>query len=356
MLKRISAILCAAVLFVAALLGLQRLLEPKYMSKPYEGALTREYYKNNNAGNNDLIILGDCEAYENVSPATLWRNYGITSYIRGSAQQLVWQSYYLLEEALRYDKPKAVLFSVYAMVYDQPQSEAYNRMTIDGMRTNKSKFYAVQASKTADETTASYFFPLLRYHDRWKTLTKEDFRYFFKRNSVGLNGFMMRADVLPTGRVPTPPRLADYDFGENAWNYLDKMRALCELQHIRFVLFKSPSIYPAWYEEYDKQLVDYAEKYGLEYYNGLNPEVGIDMQTDTYDGGLHLNVFGAEKFAGWLGAKLNAKSPLPDRSGNETIAAQWNKKCAEYDKLKAKQEEEITQTGKVKTLIYNFSN
>ena len=47
--------------------------------------------------------------------------YGITSYIRGSAQQLVWQSYYLLEETLKYEKPKVVVFNVLAMKYNEPK-------------------------------------------------------------------------------------------------------------------------------------------------------------------------------------------------------------------------------------------
>ena len=78
------------------LILLQMLLVPKYMLHSQEGALIGEYY--DNAGSNDVIFIGDCEVYENFSPITLWEKYGITSYIRGSAQQTIWQSYYLLEE------------------------------------------------------------------------------------------------------------------------------------------------------------------------------------------------------------------------------------------------------------------
>ena len=70
----------AAVLFL-----LQRLLVPKYMGRVVEGAFIEEYYDEKSP--HDVIILGDCEVYENLSPAVLWREYGITSYIRGSAQQ-----------------------------------------------------------------------------------------------------------------------------------------------------------------------------------------------------------------------------------------------------------------------------
>ena len=99
--KTLGIVAVLMVLSVLALYFAQALLMPKYMSNVKEGALIAEYYKA--PKNNDVIFIGDCEVYENISPVTLWQEYGITSYIRGSAQQLIWQSYYLLEETLRYE-------------------------------------------------------------------------------------------------------------------------------------------------------------------------------------------------------------------------------------------------------------
>ena len=144
---------------------------PKYMDNR-EGALIGEYY--DNAGGNDVIFIGDCEVYENFSPITLWEEYGITSYIRGSAQQLIWQSYYLLEETLKYETPDVVIFNVLSMQYNEPQKEAYNRMTIEGMKWSLSKVNAIKASMTEDEKFLDYVFPILRYHSRWSELQSED--------------------------------------------------------------------------------------------------------------------------------------------------------------------------------------
>ena len=71
--------------------------------------------------------------FESFVPAILWEEYGISSYVRGGAQQLVWHSYYMLEDALRYETPRAVVFNVYALKYGEPQKEAYNRLALDGM-------------------------------------------------------------------------------------------------------------------------------------------------------------------------------------------------------------------------------
>lgn len=52
----------------------------------------------------------------------MWENYGISSYIRGSAEQLIWQSYYLLEDTLKYEKPQVVIVNVLAMTQEMPKA------------------------------------------------------------------------------------------------------------------------------------------------------------------------------------------------------------------------------------------
>ena len=74
-------------LFFAALIFSGELLKPKYMSGVYDGAMIAEYYDEKYP--HDVIFIGDCEVYENYSPALLWEKYGITSFIRGSANQLM---------------------------------------------------------------------------------------------------------------------------------------------------------------------------------------------------------------------------------------------------------------------------
>ena len=81
--KTLGIVAVLMVLSVLALYFAQALLMPKYMSNVKEGALIAEYYKA--PKNNDVIFIGDCEVYENISPVTLWQEYGITSYPRQRA-------------------------------------------------------------------------------------------------------------------------------------------------------------------------------------------------------------------------------------------------------------------------------
>lgn len=343
--KKMVRVLLLLLVIVGSLAFLQRLLMPKYMTGVVEGALVQEYYQSEK--NHDVLFIGDCEVYENLSPIILWKDYGITSYIRGSAQQLIWQSYYLLEDTLRYEKPEVVVFNVLSMKYSEPQKEAYNRMTLDGMRWSPAKFSAVKASMTEDEEFLDYVFPILRYHSRWSDLNRDDFTYLFHRDQVSHNGYYMRVDVKPAGTFPREKRLANYQFGAQAYRYLDMMTELCRENGIQLVLMKAPSLYPAWYDEWDRQMEDYAAAHDLQYINFLDEieKVGLDFSTDTYDGGLHLNLAGAEKLSVYFGKILQDTYGLEDHRGDPELDRIWDEKEAFYQSMKKDQEEELNTCG-----------
>ena len=341
-------LIIASVLVIGALLlaCLQALLVPKYMDKSKEGNLIAEYYAN--AGSNDVVFIGDCEVYENFSPITLWEEYGISSYIRGSAQQLIWQSYYLMEETFRYETPKVMIFNVLSMKYDTPQStgkqserEAYNRMTLDGMRWSSSKWNSIMASMTEEEkqweAQYSYLFPLLRFHDRWSQLTKDDFTYWFSRPQVSDNGYLMQTGVNPLGEINPEKPLVDYRLGENSWYYLDKMVELCKEKGVQLVLIKAPALTPYWWPQWDDQVAAYAEEHDLLYINMLEyqEEIGIDWSTDTYDAGAHLNVYGAEKASRWFGKILQEQCDVADCRSDSELSALWATKVQTYNDRKA---------------------
>lgn len=337
--KKGIRVVLTLVILVVSLWLLQRLLMPKYVTGVVEGALIAEYYPEEK--NHDVIFIGDCEVYENFSPQILWEEYGINSFIRGSAQQLIWQSYYLLEDTLRYETPKVVVFNVLSMKYNEPQKEAYNRMTLEGMKWSMSKVNAIKASVTDKEQFLDYVFPILRYHSRWSEIKGDDFKYMFDTKKVSHNGYYMRVDVKPAGTIPDPKPLADYRFGDNAYDYLDRMTALCKEKGIQLVLIKAPSLYPHWYDEWEEQMEEYAEENDLLYINFLDliDEIGLDFQRDTYDGGLHLNLSGAEKLSRYFGTLLSEQTEVTDRRGEEGLQRIWAEKRKAYDDEIAYQKE-----------------
>ena len=273
--KRKIYIISTVCITLAILFFVQRLLIPKYVEYNPEGALISEYYDVEK--DHDLLFVGDCEVYESFSPEVLRKEYGIKSYIRGSANQLIWQSYYLLEE-----------------------------MTLDGMRWSASKVEAVKASMLPEEKFITYVFPLLRFHSRWSELTIQDFKYIFTKPKVSEDGYLVNKGVHPVDKIPVGKPLSDYRLPDISYEYLDKMVKLCKENNVELILMKAPILYPYWYKEWDEQIRDYARENGLKYINFLDKqdEVGIDYSKDTYDGGLHLNLYGAEKMSRYFGKML----------------------------------------------------
>ena len=344
LLKLIATLLVFGVLFFL----LQRLVVPKYTVDLKEGSLIREYYDEEEK-DFDVILIGNCELYENFSPLVMWENYGINSYIRGSAEQYLPQTYYLLKDTLRYETPKVVVYNVFSMRYDEPQSEAYNRLTLDGMRWSSVKSDAIKASMTEEESYLSYVFPILRFHSRWNELTSEDFRYMFGTEQLSHNGYLMRVDTKPVEYLPDPIPLADYTYSDIDWEYLDKIRDCCKEHGITLILIKSASCYPYWYPEWDQQIRDYAEKNDLTYVNFLEhqEETGIDYTTDTYDAGLHLNLSGAEKSSAYFGKILQQQTGITDHRGDAELSKKWDEKIEFYEQMKESQFKQLEETGKV---------
>lgn len=330
----------SAVIVITTLSLLQCLLMPKYVTGVVEGAFIAEYY--DEVKDHDVIFVGDCEVYENFSPIVLWQEYGINSYIRGSAEQYIFQSYYILEDTLRYETPDVVIFNIQSLQFPYARNEAYNRMSIEGMRWSKSKIGSIYASMTEDEHMLDYVFPILRYHSRWSELGANDFKYMFGSDEkVSHNGYYMRVDIRPAENVPVGRPLPDYSFDERSWKYLDMMVELCEEKGIELLLIKAPSLYPYWYPEWDEQVVAYAAEHELVYINFLEliDEIGLDFTKDTYDAGLHMNLSGAEKLSRWLGNYLSSEMSLADRRAETELAARWEDKIAFYEADKKAQYE-----------------
>jgi len=388
--KKLLIFIMSVLVIVICYFAVQRLVMPKYAGDITEGNFTAEYYKETTE--HDVIIIGDCEVYENINPMYLWSNYGITSYIRGNAQQLTWQSYYILEDTLRYETPEVVIYNIQALTHSEPQREEYNRMTLDGMKWSKTKWDAINVSMCKGEQILDYVFPLLRYHSRIFELSKEDFMYFNKTKKSTHNGYYLRVDVLPvsqsdvadptwllgdgedeeleeeeedifdpwaeieveedeeTVHLPIADGNEDKTFGELPMKYLDKIRELCVQNNIKLILMKAPSLAPQWYEEENQQVLDYAEKYNLPYINfyELLDQVNIDYETDTYDGGLHMNLSGADKLSEYIGNLLVTEYGIKDHRQEEKFSSVYNDKYNYFTKMKQKQLDDIEKYGEIR--------
>ncbi len=390
-LSRIAVGIASVILFVCIFAFLQALVMPKYtFATNAEGAYIAEYYDEKH--DHDILFVGDCEVFENYSPIELWEEFGITSYIRGSGQQLIWQSYYLLEEMLKTETPTAVVYNVQSLIYNEPQDAQFNRLTLDGMKLSSTKINAINASMTEDEELITYLFPILRFHSRWSELTGDDFKYIFEdTEKITHSGFVMRSDILPAGMIKTASLPDTFIFGDNAMGYLAKMKKLCDEKGVELILVKAPTL-PYWYPQWDEQIVTFAQENALTYINfidiygidfpskrgyieytsdsdaaiivrgeeisasdilGTDDVVSesdmLDFSVDTYDGGLHLNLRGAEKHSRVFGKLITKLLEFPDHSEDAELIADWTEKSERYYAMLADQQYELETYGYLKS-------
>ena len=117
------------IVFLFLFIFINELFAQKYVTNFPEGSMIDDYYED--PRNHEVIILGDCEVYANFTPMVMYKNEGITAYVRGNSHQLIWQSYGLLKETLKYEIPKVVVLNVASLKVSEPEKEPYNRLMLD---------------------------------------------------------------------------------------------------------------------------------------------------------------------------------------------------------------------------------
>ncbi|MFQ8901494.1 MAG: hypothetical protein ACLR7D_05950 [Lachnospira eligens] len=116
-------------------------------------------------------------------------------------EQLIWQVVSIFRGYTTSEKPQVVIVNVLAMTESDAKNEAYNRMTLDGMKLSKYKIASIRESMTEEENMASYI-SIVRISSRWSELSSEDFRYMWKTPSVTTNGYLMQKGVRPVTTIP----------------------------------------------------------------------------------------------------------------------------------------------------------
>lgn len=332
-----------AVLTLVSIYLLDRLFIPKWLTNNdnSHSYITRGFYaeKENSL---DIIFMGNSDTYRGISPIILWEKYNITAYNYVSSGQRMWTGYYMFEEALKTQKPKVIFFNVDGLFSDNQSSMANYQKVFDNMKFSKNKLNAINdpAFDFSSGNKVALIFPIISYHSRYNELTKDDFKYALSDYHNAYKGLDMITTSIAYNdnyiynseeRTPINPKVL---------KYLDKMVRRCKEENIILEFFWIPSP-DSWTREKTNTISDYAEQHQIPY-NDLNinyEEFGLNFKTDSSDGGDHLNVYGAEKVANYIGEYINNKYNFNKHS--EDVINTWNKDLEIY--YKAKKELELNE-------------
>ena len=261
----------------------------------------------------DIFAVGNSNLFAAMTPMQLWEDYGYTSYAAGESNQMIYRSYFLLKSLIDKHKPKLCILET-DVVFQY--------------RSTASDLQSIISEYISED------FPLFEYHNRWKKLTERDFTTVPSHNRPNvLKGYEYVTYSNPyTGGEYMNETENIESFHKIQKFFLDKITELCKENDIELLLIDVPSS-KSWSYEKHNAIQDYADENGLKFidFNINRDSFGIDWNTDTRDGGWHMNHSGAVKVTEYLGKFLDENYHLPDHRG-ENGFEQWANDLAEYKK------------------------
>ncbi len=275
----------------------------------------------------DVLLLGTSKTMSGLMPSILWHEYGISSHLLAGTGQAPLLSYYLLEEALKSQHPKAVvvegnmLLRINNLDY---LDEAYYA-TIDHIPLSLTKIkLALEMWSYAEYASPEVtLLPFIRYHQRWLKLTKTDFVLdpIYRRSLHG-------AWLWPARRVQLAEGYMAIDDGgaaivDFAGIYMQRIADLCAHEGIQLVIVNMPDqnwstsrsdLTMAWGQERGVPVIELNDSDNM-------AELVLEPGVDLFDPS-HLSKEGAVKATRIVGRFLR-DAGVPDRRGT-ALEAEWN--------------------------------
>ena len=295
----------------------------------------------------DVLFFGTSHVVNSVFPMQLWRDYGITSYNLAIHGGSIASSYWMLETALGYQKPKVAVMDVLLtksnyMQTDLPMAHA----AMDPFPLSMTKLRAIWDIYDSPKDRAELLFPLDVFHNRWKDLDTEMLKRGFGETKVSPEkGGESRIRVYPLEE----PLVVDASDAADEWTeglrYLEQFILLCQQEGIAPVITYLPyrGAGDAEEQRYSNAAIRLAQSLGAETVDLQHSDL-LDDDTDWYDDGGHTNPLGAKKITGALGEYLTAAHDLPDHRDS----GDW---AADYEAYYAYQADHLQETEDLWSLL-----
>lgn len=269
----------------------------------------------------DVVFYGSSHVYAGVNVVDLWDNYGIAGYNMAGTMQTLWNTYYNMEETLKYQAPQLMVVDLYGILIEEEYSGSTNVIkNASSMRFSLNKIKNIWNSVQHKEFL-SYLVSYPLTHDSYRELSQGNYdRTVNNTGGKWYKGYRptfaaTRYDALPQVKTTLEKRTP----AEKNRKYLDKIVELAQKHQIQLAFIVIP--YEGINDE-DQMLYQWAEDYakenGIMFLNGNEKleEMNFDPASD-YAEASHLNHSGACKFTSYLGKWMEDHCDLADRRGEE---------------------------------------
>ncbi len=350
----IKKLIGKGLIIIIILILILAVLNPIFILKGgYSSKMSQGVYEHT-GGSYDMLLLGSSHMNSSINPNILWKQYGITSFNYGTGGQPIDVTYYLLKEILKnHDNPNliVVIDLYYLGLTGEFGEEQYIRYVLDSMKFSKNKIEAIM-NCTPREHWLYYLFPIMKYHDRWKELSKTDFN-FDTKESYYKKGFAAGLEVYGKDNL-SQPTTETAELPPKSEEYLKKIINLARKEGFKLVFTNAPHDYTSttgiesWHKEPAKmfnKIAEIAKSYDIYFvdFNKISNEIDFDFKSDMFNNG-HLNIGGSNKVSLYFGKFLQENFSLIDHR-KDVNYADWDSDYLYYTKAEAEAEAEAEATG-----------
>lgn len=246
----------------------------------------------------EVLFFGDSIAWSGYDPEVFWTEDGIPSYSCATSGQWLGDGRIILETALKEQDPKVILWDA------------------NSFYTNISRIkYAL-----------SSYLPVFHYHFAWTALAVDE-------SDPKLRGFNRNSGIQPYSGSEA---YMDISMGPEAMKdiageELDRIEEICCRDGVRLIVVCAPNPMH-WNMGRHTAVQQWCDQKNIAFIdcNLMTEELGIDWQTDTRDGGEHMNDSGAGKISRYLAGYLRENCSLEDHRNDSEYQA-YNRDYGEAD-------------------------
>ncbi len=315
--RAVAFILCLCLMIG----GLTTLLKDKRVTFPYDPTRKTDGFYAEEKDSLDFVFIGSSQLFTSVVPTVLWTEYGMTSYNFAANEQTLELSYAYIQEALKYQKPKAIVLEISYCMEPQYAREGVKRINLDGLRWGMPKIQAILDTVEPGERF-SYFFELAKYHDTWTELDQTSLQYLTADKHNPYKGYTPSEESVPEGAAFNEEITAITEvreLPEKAMESLQKIIDYTKEQGVALAFLKTPNGNTENQPHYNR-VAEIARQENIPFLN-LNSEMG---------GEKHNHVCYADDITRRVGQWLSETYETEDKRGQEAYA-RWNEDAKYYE-------------------------
>lgn len=311
----------------------------------------------------DVLFFGTSHVLNAIAPMQLWNEYGITSYNLGYHGCGIVKTYYLLQIALKYHKPKIAVFDIFTIdiTSKTPEAELSHELglfheTFDPFPLSKIKIDAINDIFSDTRNRMELYCPFYLYHNRWTEISPLEFVKDFGRKYIvyfkpfETKGMELRIGVKGDQSFIVPGKNSYIGQESIGMQYAKKIIEYCKAKDIipvfMFIPYSAQESLFEWRNAFKKIL----EEENVSFCDMTNGIVNFDI--DQYDLNSHLNPSGARKVTDMIGKFLIKNYDLETHK-NELEFKNWESDYKRYVKYIQKK---ICEQNDFKNLLVMLNN